>query len=495
MKKYFYALLALLVVVAASCKKPEEPIIEPEDEGYADFIFQYEVNLPADASNYSTVPLDLTSVKGVDAKGNKVELWECFGLNSAAELVKALGTLSGGAQSGQTVNFIGFDVSTEYVVETPTTTNGFGHWHMANGDCCVWGESAYLFAEGFFTDTEDLVMNIGQYPGRLEEGKTYKIIEGMADDETTVAFEITVNVKPQTEWVSYVSVAVGGDAVEANFDLAAVAKYLGYADAPALAAAIASGDVKVVPLNADGSEGDCTQDKTNDGNYFCYGAFYTVDGNVTNWASGTDAVYFDCYGNITTGEFGFDITPFDNLTEEHVSDANRFFSVALKAGDKVATLTYGYVVESAKPMGDYLYNNFTYNVRIIANDAYKSIVLPMPVALSEVLGIEGGWSLDVLDIIGLNADESEYKDENGEYANTAGGERGWWYSKDGNVCKWEANSEIAFAFAESGDLVNFSVGLYPGIAVGTEGTLKYKYVAGDKSQVITINVKVVESLD
>lgn len=493
MKKYFYALLALLVV-AVSCKKPEpEPIIPDEPTGYADYIFQYEVNLPADASNYSYVELDLASVKGVDAKGNKADIWECFGLNSQAELIAALGELSGGAQTGQTVNFIGFDVSTEYQVETPSSTNGFGHWHMANGDCCNWGDDAYLFAEGFFVSNENLVMNIGQFPGRLEEGKTYKIIEGMADDETTAAFEITVNVKPQTEWVSYVAISVGGDAVEADFDLPAIANYLGYADAPALVKGIASGAVKVVPLNADGSEGECTQATDNDGNYYCYGAFYTVDGNVTTWNSGSDAVYFDCYGNVSEGWYGLDITPFTNLTEEHVSNANRFFSVALKAGDKVATLTYGYVVESAKPFADYTYENYTYNIRIMANDAYKSLVIPMPISLSEVLGLEAEWSLETLNVIGLNADESEYKNADGEYATTAGGVRGWWYSTEGNVCSWSGEAG-PFAFAETDDLVNYRVGLHPTVAAGTEGTIKFKYVAGDKSQVITMNVKAVESL-
>jgi hypothetical protein len=129
----------------------------------------------------------------------------------------------------------------------------------------------------------------------------------------------------------------------------------------------------------------------------------------------------------------------------------------------------------------------------MANDAYKSVVIPMPISLSEVLGLEAEWSLETLNVIGLNADESEYKNADGEYATTAGGVRGWWYSTEGNVCSWSGEAG-PFAFAETDDLVNYRVGLHPTVAAGTEGTIKFKYVAGDKSQVITMNVKAVESL-
>ena len=95
--------------------------------------------------------------------------------------------------------------------------------------------------------------------------------------------------------------------------------------------------------------------------------------------------------------------------------------------------------------------------------------------------------------IGLNADESEYKNADGEYATTAGGVRGWWYSTEGNVCSGSGEAG-PFAFAETDDLVNYRVGLHPTVAAGTGGTIKFKYVAGDKSQVITMNVKAVESL-
>ena len=98
MKKYFYALLALLVVVVASCKKPEpEPIVIPEDDDKA-YDVLYEVNV----DYYSGYGYDGTALNYADFVKDGKHIWEHFGLNSEADFIKALGTddvADGGAQA------------------------------------------------------------------------------------------------------------------------------------------------------------------------------------------------------------------------------------------------------------------------------------------------------------------------------------------------------------------------------------------------------------
>ena len=628
MKKYFYALLALLVVVV-SCKKPEpEPIIpdDPTENNAYDVLYEVDVDY------YFDLGYGGTELNYADFVKDGKHIWEQFGLNSQADFIKALGTAdvsNGGAQSGQSINFCAIDGSTGYLNETVSTTNGWGHWFTAQGDVCNWGADAYFFTEGYFVSNENLAITLGNYPGHINAGEKYTIIEAFADDETTVAVQFNINVtdelpavtltkvgeakttmevsfdsdymtheitgvdyaaiasaigcevgaatfygidaagnanalfkgtdiwynadgpaswgagctihfgydaengifttclypdeeligkthsltvavangekafyqtvevsvKGQDTWQANATIRVQGDAVDTDFDFANLVNYFGYADVNALIAAVLAEELTMTPLNADGSKGPYSQayDINAEKGYFVVGSFYNVSGDVVNWASGEDAVYFDFYGG-TEGEgyIGLDVTPFDNLTEDYV-DKTLSFTIQFSNGEKTAYVVFNVNVESAVPFAEYTLEGYTFTVKITANPSYKNIVIPMPIELSGVLGVEGEWTLDNFNVIGLNADESEYKNAEGEYGNTAGGVRGWWYATDGNVCNWSQDAG-PFAFAESDDLANYRIGVHPTVEAGTNGTIKFKYVAGDKSQVITVNVNVVESL-
>lgn len=66
----------------------------------------------------------------------------------------------------------------------------WGNWWNADGDVCSWGSTAAVFNEFY---GEDLVMNIGQYPGVLTDGQTVKIIDCLKykDKRVAVVFNIT----------------------------------------------------------------------------------------------------------------------------------------------------------------------------------------------------------------------------------------------------------------------------------------------------------------
>lgn len=484
MKKYLYLLMAFATLAVFSCKEPEpEPVPAPVDEAYADFIFQYEVNLPADASSYSYVELDLASVKGVDSKGEKYDVWECFGLSSQSELIAALGTLSGGAQTGQTVDFVAFDVSTEYVVENPSTTNAFGHWHMANGDVCSWGDNAYVFAEADFVSNENLVMNIGQYPGRLKEGETYKIIEGMQDDEVSVAFEITINVKPQTEWAVYNITNVEGEPVEYKFDTEAIANLLGVSD---LAQAIIDGTVVLKPRNADGSYyGSYSQVDAEDAK----GVFHNLDGDCCNWYNEDGDYYGHFYTTIYYGtEDGenyleFYLTPYAAQNE----DVGYYeFSWDLVNGDKVATIIFCTDLEEALTID--IQKTVTVDIEKPYVEDYTYTVIGDDLVDYASLAAELGLNNLLVDgiMFAVNKDGS-----------VAAKGTDNWFGTDGNLGGWGPNASIDVKYEKDTDADHLLIFVMPvedaSTRIGNTYTGAVAVANGEgKAVCIRVNVKITE---
>ena len=484
MKKYLYLLMAFATLAVFSCKEPEpEPVPEPEDEAYADYIFQYEVNLPADASSYGYVELDLASVKGVDAKGEKYDVWECFGLGSQSELIAALGELSGGAQTGQTIDFIAFDVSTEYVVENPSTTNAFGHWHMANGDVCNWGDNAYVYAEGDFVSNENLVMNIGQFPGRLKEGDTYKIIEGMQDDEVSVAFEITVNVKPQTEWAVYNITNVEGEEVQYEFDTDAIASYLGVSD---LAQALIDGTVVLKPRNADGSYyGSYSQVDAEDAK----GVFHNLNGDCCNWYNEDGDYYGHFYSTIYYGTYEgenyleFYLTPYAAQNE----DVGYYeFSWDLVNGDKAATIIFCTTLEEALTID--IQKTVTVDIEKPYVDDYTYTVIGDDLVDYASLAAELGLNNLLVDgiMFAVNKDGS-----------VAAKGTDNWFGTDGNLGSWGANASIDVKYEKDTDADHLLIFVMPvedaSTRIGNTYTGAVAVANGEgKAVCIRVNVKITD---
>ena len=192
MKKYFYAMMALLVVVVASCKKPEpEPIVVPDDDKAYDVLYEVDVKY------YFDLGYGGTSLNYADFVKDGKHIWEQFGLNSEADFIKALGDVDvsdGGAQSNETIKFGAIDGSTGYVNETVSTTNGWGHWFSAQGDVAKWADGPSFFTEGYFVGNGSLVFTLGNYPGKIAAGEKYTIIELFYDDEMAVAVQFNITV-------------------------------------------------------------------------------------------------------------------------------------------------------------------------------------------------------------------------------------------------------------------------------------------------------------
>jgi hypothetical protein len=150
----------------------------------ANFVIVTEVDLPFDAEAYS----------GVEVEVDTDVVLQKLGYATLADLTEAFGTLEGGVQTGNEVTFFAINKSTGYD-HAGYTANGLGHWFDGAGDVVSWGEPAQLYSE---FNQETFTFFIGQFPDKLVEGETYKIIQAVKKGSYRLAFvfNITVGAPP-----------------------------------------------------------------------------------------------------------------------------------------------------------------------------------------------------------------------------------------------------------------------------------------------------------
>lgn len=209
--------------------------------------------------------------------------------------------------------------STHVDIASATNTNApWGHWWDASGNVTTWGTTAMVFAE---FDAEKGIFNIGQYPGHLTDGQTFKIIECLKYNEKRAAVIITINAKApaklnatlvRTQNISVdVLARTTYDADSLQFDLAQAKSDLGVTSLTG---------VKFVSLNQDGSYNtDFAADPLN-------GFWFDMKGFVGAW--GDSASVYATYGVFAANRIGIGQFP------EH-----------LKAG-KTLTIQYGFLANN-----------------------------------------------------------------------------------------------------------------------------------------------------
>lgn len=115
---------------------------------------QYDMNAISEALGLSTA--QLKTVKRNDSVSNAGDI-RFAGVNS----------------NGTTLNYY-----------TTTSTSGdkiYGHWFNASSNVCNYDSSAMVYAE---MNPDNYVCSVGQYPGRLARGKTYKIRQAIVYTHT-----------------------------------------------------------------------------------------------------------------------------------------------------------------------------------------------------------------------------------------------------------------------------------------------------------------------
>lgn len=431
MKKFYYAMMALMSLAVFSCSEPEpEPIVEPEDQNAWDVLYKVNVDYYFDLG-YTGVTLNYA-----DFVNEGKHIWDEFGLTEY-EFIKALGSQdvssSSTAQADNDINFGAIDGSTGYLNETTSTTNGWGHWFTAQGDVCSWGDDAYFFTEGYFVSNENLEISLGNYPGHISGGEKCSIMEVFYDDDITVAVQFNINVTSEAPKVEVSIVGTQDLKVSAAYDGEWAATSIDeLIDFAAIASAIGcdANDATVYGMNADGSLFGIA------GTNF----WYSVAGDVMNYGDGC--------GIDINKDAGY--WAFCNYPDETIAGKTCFGAIvfANPATGK------GYAVKLAVSLStiDYL----AFNVRVSYENGESIYTLNENnlAALAKALGVDSvAASLigTTYPLKGIQADGSVY--EGGFTANN-----GFWYSSKSNVTNW--GSDDFCAYIEYRGDYNFGCGLW-----------------------------------
>lgn len=420
----------------------------------ANLIFKYDVTLPLDTVNYRSVTVKI----GADS----VTLLAKLGLTSMSELNTAMGTVTSGVQSDNTITFFAINVSTRYDNPDAFTANGFGHWFDANGDVCSWGDNDRLFSE---LDPTNFSFNIGQHPKHLKTGEKYKIIQAIKKGDYRVAFifNITIGdyyheVIPVADNVATYDLTI--NEVQDNtyatsdltFDFAAAATAMG------VSASELSSNKTIYGINADGSK---TSDFTADGGYY-----YNKSGDVCQWGTDGCAVFVSYHDSV------FHIGQMPDACAE--GDSYKVSLAIMYKNTKMVTYNItvkilGYVDPETKPVGDPATlvqsdsASLTYtgdwtdpsliDVKEVLRDAFKMTTYQIDKAIEN----------NELILSGVNADGTVYKDADGNIVSTAT-YPGHWFDASGNVTTFGSITNVPVCYSElhfTKESLQFALGYQP----------------------------------
>ena len=171
----------------------------------ADATIVYDVSIPKSANSYGSA---IVMVEGDAAS----VLGTAFQMQPADMEKHLVSWTSKGPSDGQ-VMFYALDSDSE-IINANSTANGYGHWFNEAGNRCDWG-SGYIFSEYI---SGYLAFQVGQYPGRLTVGKTYKVAQAFkykkGDKEALVKFIFNVKCKSSSTTEDYELVSASLDNVE-----------------------------------------------------------------------------------------------------------------------------------------------------------------------------------------------------------------------------------------------------------------------------------------
>ncbi|MCD8044695.1 MAG: DUF4859 domain-containing protein [Tannerellaceae bacterium] len=287
-------LLSLVMMQVISCSDDEvstKHIYTDEELAYidsleqarnklnADYVFEYQVNLPID-ENYASTPVK------VDA----TLLCEKLGFASLTDLVDAM-------YEGSLV-FFAIDGSTKYDNKGDYTASGYGHWFDAEGNVTTWGSGvATLFSE---LDEDTFTFYIGHYPNMVEGEDKYRIIQALEkNDGYRIAFDFNIIIGDAEEYIDPETPPTGEPyAIEKNYEVTLSSEEYDGEDIDVkeilrdafkmttyqIYEAIKAGELVLKGLNADGSvyltdEGEVGYTANYPGHWF------NVLGDVCTWGS------------------------------------------------------------------------------------------------------------------------------------------------------------------------------------------------------------------
>ena len=138
--------------------------VSPKLDGreVADITLTYDVYMPQ-RSSYDAVAVTIGG-QGLAMLGTALQI-------DPSTVGSLLQTYSASGPSAGRMMFYALKPGTLEPANSGSTANGYGHWFNANGAVSDWG-GGYVYSE---FQTSSLSFNVGQYPGKCQNGKTYTI--------------------------------------------------------------------------------------------------------------------------------------------------------------------------------------------------------------------------------------------------------------------------------------------------------------------------------
>ena len=335
---------------------------------------------------------------------------------------------------------------------------GKNFWFDQEGNISSWGAGAGICIND---DDNDGVYAWCMFPDEELGGKSLKGAIAFVNPETNNAYvvKVTVNV----EGIDYLAINVLVSYEEGvtpytltENNIAAIGEALGV---ETLDLAAIGGDIAIKGVNADGSiyEGNYTANN---------GYWYTLEGNVADWAAIEAAGYVGAYIEYA-GEGKFNC----GLWEEPGVTAT--VKLALVKGDKTAILTFNLEVDEAKSF-----------------ETEEAGVLNKSTSQALSAGYGGGvleiTEAEVAALIEGTPENWYILDTEGNMNYTANG--GFWYNANGEVC---AYADGAF-FIEPGEAFpSMNTGIHPGnVTAAATFTGSFRIANPDAGKHVTVNATI-----
>jgi hypothetical protein len=156
----------------------------------SDITFEYDVKMPKSANDYSGTTVNISG-KALAALGTAYQM-----SSPSADVTECIRQWSSSSPEEGTCKFYACNPNNDmFTNQGPTTNSLYGHWFTNGGVRTTWSGSPYIycdFAPSFMSFT------IGQYPGKLKTGETYRIVQALRYKKNgkiakaSFAFNITI---------------------------------------------------------------------------------------------------------------------------------------------------------------------------------------------------------------------------------------------------------------------------------------------------------------
>ena len=477
MKKHLLLLAALFCL--AGCH-PDDPIIIIDDGGedFEDTTLSCSVDVMAgiETTDYGM---------GVITMPGK-EILDFFEM-TAKEFYLGIGEFTtGSTSSAQSNNTISFGVCTGNDIEKmnfcPSTSNNLGCWFDKSSAAVTWGDDAVFYHESNIewglSDPDDETLasmwdfTFGFYPGHndYKAGEkvkaTYFFYKEAEDDDdkelycyVEMIFNITEAKAVELDVVKTQEITIDNPYIP-DWGATSIDEYIDF-DAVASAIGCSADDAVVYAFNSDGSVYPAA------GTNF----WFSVAGDVIQYGEGCGIDI-----NKDAGYWTYCNYPDETLAGQTCKGAIAFVNTSTNKA---------YLVKLTVNLSSIDYTSIDVMVSYEEGETVYTLTESNIAAISEALGTGDTFNMDEIELVGINADGSQYA---GDFT----ANNGYWYNLAGDVADWaaiEADGYLGEYIEYRGDN-SFGCGFWE--ESGATATVKLGLKKGDAMCILTFNLTVAE---